>query len=107
MAERRRRLDTSLPEILADEGRRAPIGRTRVTRHPMPSTRIRWQRGLERLVTDGALTELAGLAEDELRSTIRQLRELEHQVSRQRRAVHEVIDRTDAALAARHKVRQA
>ena len=100
-------LIAALPEILADEGPRAPAGKTRLMRHLAPSMSIQWQRGLEHLITDGTLADLPSIGEDELRSTIQQLGELEQQVSQQRRALHQVIDRMDGALAARHTVGQA
>jgi RsiG-like len=100
-------LIAALPEILADEGPRAPAGKSRLSRHLAPSMSIQWQRGLEHLITDRTLADLPSLGDEELRSTIHQLGELEQQVSEQRRALHQVIDRMDAALAARHKVAQA
>ncbi len=47
------------------------------------------------------------LDDDELRSTIREIGELEHEVSLQRRDLHRVIDRMADDLGARHKVGQA
>jgi len=73
-------LIAALPEILADEGPRAPVEKS---------------------------AKLPNLHDDELRSTIRELGELEHEVSQQRRELHQVIDRMEADLAARHKVGQA
>jgi hypothetical protein len=100
-------LIAALPEILADDGPRAPVERSRLTRHLAPSMSIEWQRGLEHLITDGTLASLPSLGEDDLRSTIDQLRHLEQEASRQRHALHQVIDRIEADLAARHKVGQA
>jgi len=51
--------------------------------------------------------EFPDLDDDELQSTLRELGELEHQVSQQRRELHQVIDRVEADLAAWHKVGQA
>jgi hypothetical protein len=97
-------LIAALPEILADEGTRTPAERSRLPRRLAPSMDITWRRGLERLISDGTLAELPSLPDDELRSTITQLSELEQQASAQRRALHAVIDRLEADLAARHKV---
>jgi flagellar motility protein MotE (MotC chaperone) len=68
---------------------------------------IEWRRGRERLITDATLAKLPNLDDDELRSTIGELGELEREVSQQRRELHQVIDRMEADLAARHKVGQA
>jgi hypothetical protein len=100
-------LIAALPEILADEGPRAPVEKTRLTRRLAPSMEIQWRRGRERLITDATLAKLPNLEDDELRSTIRELGELEREVSQQRRELHQVIDRMEADLAARHKVGQA
>jgi hypothetical protein len=100
-------LIAALPEILADVGRRPPAERSRLPRQFAPSMDIPWRRGLERLITDGTLAELPSVSEDDLRATMAQLGELERQASAQRRALHAVIDRIEADLAARHKVGQA
>ena len=100
-------LIAALPEILADEGPRAPAEKSRLTRRLAPSMEIEWRRGRERLITDATLAKLPNLDDDELRSTIRELGGLEHEVSQQRRELHQVIDRMEADLAARHKVGQA
>jgi hypothetical protein len=100
-------LIAALPEILADEGPRAPVEKSRLTRRLAPSMEIEWRRGRERLITDATLAKLPNLDDDELRSTICELGELEHEVSQQRRELHRVIDRMEADLAARHKVGQA
>ena len=100
-------LIAALPEILADAGPRAPAEKSRLTRRLAPSMKIEWRRGRERLITDATLAKLPNLDDDELRATIRELGELEHEVSQQRRELHQVIDRMEADLAARHKVGQA
>jgi hypothetical protein len=96
-----------LPEILADEGPRAPVEKSRLNRRLAPSMDIQWRRGREHLITDDTLATLPNLDEDELRSTMRELGVLEQEVSQQRRRLHQVIDRMDAELSARHKVGQA
>ena len=100
-------LIAALPEILADEGPRAPAEKSRLTRYLAPSMDIQWRRGREHLITDDTLAKLPNLDDDELRSTIRELGQLEQQVSQQRRDLHQVIDRMEGDLAARHKVGQA
>jgi hypothetical protein len=100
-------LIAALPEILADEGPRAPVEKSRLTRHLAPSMDIKWRRGREHLITDDTLAKLPNLDDDELRSTLQQLGQLEQEVSAQRRNLHQVIDRMEGDLAARHKVGQA
>ena len=100
-------LIAALPEILADERPRAPVEKSRLTRHLAPAPEIEWRRGRERLITDDTLANLPNLDDDELRSTLGELGELEREVSQQRRELHGVIDRIEADLAARHKVGQA
>ena len=68
---------------------------------------IGWKRGRERLIIDDTLVKLPNLDDDELQSTLRELGQLEQQVSQQRRELHQVIDRMEADLTARHKVGQA
>jgi hypothetical protein len=100
-------LIAALPEILADEEPRPSAERSRLPRRLAPSMDIPWRRGLERLIADGTLADLPSITDGELRSMIGQLGELEEQVSAQRSALHAVIDRLEADLAARHKVGQA
>jgi hypothetical protein len=100
-------LIAALPEILADEGPRAPAEKSRLTRYLAPSMDIQWRRGREHLITDDTLAKLPNLDDDELRSTIRELGLLEQQVSHQRHDLHQVIDRMEGDLAARHKVGRA
>jgi len=92
----------ALPDILSDDSRAAPA-ESRLPRHLGPATDIPWRRGLEHLISDSTLVNLPTLSEDELRGTLEQLRELEHEVSGQRRALHRVIDSIEAELSERHK----
>ena len=92
----------ALPDILADESR-ATQAESRLPRHLAPATDIPWRRGLEHLISDATLVNLPTLSEEELRATLEQLRELEHEVSEQRRALHRVIDSIEADLSERHK----
>ena len=69
-----------------------------------PAPAIEWKRGLEHLIIDTTLVDLPTLSEDELRENVDLLQKLETETSRQRRAMHGVIDRIEADLAARHTV---
>jgi hypothetical protein len=100
-------LIAALPEILADGGPRAPVEKSRLNPRLAPSMDIQWRRGREHLITDDTLATLPNIDDDELRSTMRELGRLEQEASQQRRQLHQVIDRVDAELAARHKVGQA
>jgi hypothetical protein len=64
---------------------------------------IVWRRGLEHLISDATLVNLPTIDDDELRTTLEQLRELERETSGRRRELHNVIDAVEADLAARHK----
>ena len=79
----------------------------RLTRRLGPSMDIEWKRGRERLITDDTLAKMPNLDDDQLQSTLRELGQLEQEVSQQRRRLHQVIGRMEADLAARHKVGQA
>jgi hypothetical protein len=97
-------LVAALPQILADESPRGETASSRLPRHLGPAPDIEWRRGLEHLITDATLVNLPTLSEEELTTTLRQLRELEHEVSETRRSLHRVIDSIEANLAERHKV---
>jgi hypothetical protein len=100
-------LIAALPEILADEGPRAPVEKSRLTRRLAPSMDIGWKKGPRATHHRRHPGEAAELDDDELQSTLRELGQLEQQVSQQRRELHQVIDRMEADLTARHKVGQA
>jgi hypothetical protein len=55
------------PEILADDGPRAPVEKSRLNRRLAPSMDIQWRRGREHLITDDTLATLPNLDDDELR----------------------------------------
>jgi hypothetical protein len=94
-------LIAALPTILADDsGRVGPAG-TRVQPVLAPAASIEWNRGLERLVTDGTLANLPNLTDAELQATVAQLRDLERDVSERRRALHTVLDALTHAIASR------
>jgi hypothetical protein len=93
-----------LPQILADDTPRPDPARSRLPRHLAPSMDITWQRGLENLITDATLVNLPTIGDEELRETQEQLGTLEDEMSSRRRGLHDVIDRIEADLAARHRV---
>ncbi len=95
-----------LPQILTDETSRPSPATSRLPRKLAPSMAIEWRRGLEYLITDTTLLNLPTLPDDELRTTLDQLHQLEREVSEQRRALHPVIDVLESELAQRHKAGQ-
>jgi len=97
-------LIAALPQILADDGPRAPVTESRLPRHLAPSMDIKWNRGLEHLVFDETLANLPTLSDEELESRIDQLSTLERELSERRRALHRVIEAIELDLAGRHKV---
>lgn len=94
-------LIAKLPEILADEGPRSDAAHTRAQPVLAPAAGIEWNRGVERLVSDATLVNLPTLSEAELQATLSQLRDLEHDLSGRRRALHGVIDALTHELAER------
>jgi hypothetical protein len=97
-------LIAALPQILADEGPRAPVTESRLPRHLAPSMDIQWNRGLEHLVFDETLANLPTLSHEELEEAIDQLSTLERELSDRRRSLHKVIEAIELDLAGRHKV---
>lgn len=100
-------LIAALPQILSDDGPRAPVTESRLPRHLAPSMDIKWNRGLEHLVFDETLATLPTLSDEELESRIAQLSTLERELSERRRALHRVIEAIELDLAGRHKVGRA
>lgn len=94
-------LIAKLPEILADAGPRSDAAHTRAQSVLAPAAGIEWNRGVERLVSDATLVNLPSLSEAELQATLSQLRDLEHDLSGRRRALHGVIDALTHVLAER------
>jgi len=95
-------LIAALPEILADdEVSRAAQATTRAQPVLAPAARIQWNRGLERLITDGTLANLPNLSDAELQATLEQLRALEREVSARRAQVHVALDGVTHAVASR------
>jgi hypothetical protein len=96
-----RDLAEALKDILVDDSPRPGPAGTRFSDPETPAASIDFKRGLERLVSDATLVNLPTLLDDELRSTTTQLRELEHEVSEKRTALHGVMDTLARDLAQR------
>jgi hypothetical protein len=94
-------LIAALPAILADDTGRSGQTTTRVQPVLAPAASIEWNRGFERLITDGTLANLPNLTDAELQATVAQLRELERDVSERRRTLHAVLDALTHAIASR------
>jgi hypothetical protein len=93
-------LIAALPQILADETTsRGDAATTRAQPVLAPAASIEWNRGLERLVSDGTLANLPNLTDAELQATLEQLRVLEREVSAQRRGVHASLDAVTRGIA--------
>lgn len=96
----------ALPEILA---KGMIFGSEPNLRHidtmpPIPTTTGR--RLIDRIMDDGVLTELPELTEDEIHEAIDRLREVEAQLSNQRRELHGVIDALQDEIIARYRSEQ-
>jgi hypothetical protein len=100
-------LIASLPDILAGDAPRTGVAAARIAQPLAPSMSISWTRGLERLVSDSTLVNLPNLTDDELRDTVEQLKELEHEVSEVRHALHTVMDQLEVELGERLRPTQA
>jgi len=96
----------ALPEILANG---MILGSEPTLRHietmpPLPSNTGR--RLIDKIMDDGVLTSLPELTEEELSEAIDRLREVETQLSGQRRRLHEVIDRLQDEMVSRYRSQQ-
>lgn len=100
-------LIAALPEILAGDAPRTGVAGSRIAQPLAPSMSITWTRGLERLVSDATLVNLPDLSDDELRATVDQLNELEHEVSEVRHRLHAVMDQLEVELGERLRPTQA
>lgn len=90
-----------LPQILADQGPRPDPATSRLPLKMAPDQESEWAPDLEE--SDGMLSNMAALSDDELRLAVDRLRTLERDMSDERRALFGVIDRIDSSLAARLK----
>ncbi|HXY94875.1 MAG TPA: hypothetical protein VEP49_20600 [Acidimicrobiia bacterium] len=86
----------ALPQILSDPGPRSSPASSHLPLQLAPAQDSEWAPQLAAF--DGLLANLPTLADDELVDSIERLRELEHEVSTERRALHRVIDRIDRRL---------
>jgi hypothetical protein len=87
-----------LPQILADAGPRGNPASSRLPLQMAPERESEWASRFEEF--DGVLANLPTLSDAELDDAIVGLRALEREVSDERRALHDVIDRLDQSLAA-------
>jgi hypothetical protein len=87
-----------LPQILADVGPRGNPASSRLPLQMAPEQESEWAPQFEQF--DGVLANLPTLSDTELDEAIAGLRALEREVSDERRALHDVIDRIDLSLAA-------
>jgi RsiG-like len=87
----------ALPQILADTGPRGNPASSRLPLQMVPERDSEWAPELEQF--DGVLANLPTLTDPALREAIHGLRQLERQVSDERRELHAVLDRIDLQLA--------
>ena len=100
-------LIAALPQILSDDSPRANPATTRFADPLTGASEIDFNRGLERLISDATLANLPTLTDDELRTTLEQLRSLEHEVSNNRSALHAVMGTLARDLAQKLAVEKA
>lgn len=96
----------ALPEILASG---MILGSEPALRHidtnpPLPETTGR--RLIDKIMDDGVLASLPEMKDEELGEAIDRLREVETELSGQRRQLHEVIDRLQDEMVSRYRSQQ-
>jgi len=91
-----------LPEILGDTTRPAGPGRLPMQIDPGDEA-SELVAELDRAVDPSRLTDLGALSESELDEVAQQLRDVEREVSGQRRALHEMLDALQAELVRRYR----
>lgn len=104
--EEERSLLEALPEILAAG---MVLGAEPNLKHietmpPLPS--VTGRRLIDKIMDDGVLTSLPDLTEAEIGEAIERLREVESQLSEQRRALHQVIDTLQDEMVSRYRSQQ-
>jgi hypothetical protein len=104
--EEKRTLLEALPEILATG---MVLGNEPNLRHletmpPIPTSTGR--RLIDRIMDDGVLTQLPELSREDLSEAIERLREVEAQLSVQRRQLHSVIDALQDEIISRYRSQQ-
>ena len=104
--EEERSLLEALPEILASGMILGPEPNLRhiETMPPIPSTTGR--RLIDRIMDDGILTQLPDLTDDEVHEALDRLREVETELSNQRKQLHSVIDRLQDVIVERYRSQQ-
>jgi len=100
-------LIAALPQILSDDSPRANPATTRFADPSTAASDISFKRGLERLISDDTLANLPTLSDEELQTTLEQLRTLETEVSTNRSALHAVMGTLARDLAERLAVEKA
>lgn len=111
-AEKRRRVDGSsmadlismLPKILAGDEQRSEGTNVKPTKTLGPNPDIKWNRGSEKVVVDDSLANISELSDNELDETIDQLKDFEENISKTRKALHEVMQSIDSEFIKRHKI---
>jgi len=96
----------ALPEILA---KGMILGSEPTLKHietmpPLPS--VTGRRLIDRIMDDGVLASLPELSDDEVKEAMERLREVETQLSGQRRQLHQVIDTLQDEMISRYRSQQ-
>lgn len=104
--EEERSLLEALPDILASG---MVLGNEPNLKHietmpPLPSKTGR--RLIDKIMDDGVLTQLPDLSDEEIGEAIERLREVETNLSQQRRSLHSVIDTIQDEIVARYRSEQ-
>lgn len=104
--EEERSILEALPEILANG---MILGSEPNLKHietmpPLPS--MTGRRLIDKIMDDGVLASLPELSDEELREAIERLREVETQLSGQRRRLHQVIDILQDEMVSRYRSQQ-
>ncbi len=104
--EEERTLLEALPEILASGMIFGPEPNLRhiETMPPIPTKTGR--RLIDKIMDDGVLTQLSDLSDDEIVEALDQIREVETEMSNQRRQLHSVIDALQDEIVARYRSEQ-
>ena len=104
--EEERTLLEALPEILASGMILGPEPNLRhiETMPPIPTKTGR--RLIDKIMDDGVLTQLVDLSDEEIGEAIERLREVESELSNQRKQLHLVIDALQVAVVSRYRTQQ-
>jgi uncharacterized protein (DUF433 family) len=104
--EEERSIIDALPEILA---KGMILGSEPTLRHietmpPLPS--VTGRRLIDKIMDDGVLTNLPELTDEEITEALERLREVESELSVQRRQLHQVIDTLQEEMVSRYRSQQ-